>query len=235
MLLLSISDADASILSATLVLLLCVLLYLQHRQASGARREIEAAAADEEAQVQAEQRAQRAAKRGRGAKRELTSLPALLGAIDALKELHTEYKYLEAGELLEQIREEIKLGKHGSTASAQAKQKLESLLHGEHVPQLEKRVATCKEALSALNDAQGWEMVSQKKEMRMFQRWREGNELQVKIEAVLGPSPPIKTADTLMIWREAQLVRATITPRREGGCVRRPGRCAGALRRIACS
>lgn len=73
------------------------------------------------------------------------------------------------------------------------------------MPQLEKRVATCKEALSALNDAQGWEMVSQKKEMRMFQRWREGNELQVKIEAVLGPSPPIKTADTLMIWREAQL------------------------------
>ena len=113
-------------------------------------------------------------------------------------------KYLEADELLEQLREACASGKFGAAATADAKKALDALLQGP-LALLEKRIGTCKDALSALNDDQGWEQVSKKKEMRMFQRWREGNELQVKIEAVLGPDPPVKTADTLIVWREAQL------------------------------
>jgi len=106
-------------------------------------------------------------------------------------------KYLEAGELLEQIRGDIQSGKHGAKATEVATAALDKLLTGD-LSLLEKRVGTSKEALSALNDEQGWELVSKKKEMRMFQRWREGSdmpELQVKIEAVLGPDPPVKTGD----------------------------------------
>lgn len=103
-------------------------------------------------------------------------------------------KYLEAGEYLEQLKAAIGSGKHGNRASMKAKADLEHLL-AHDLCLLEKRVGVCKEALDALNEKADWEFVSSNGDMRMYQRWRAGNELGVKIEAVLGPDPPIRTAD----------------------------------------
>ena len=194
MLLLAVSDATATILALLLFGLLALLLFSAHRTTN----RIEADDAEEKT-------SQRAVRTGSKATPELRSAVDLRCAIDSLKTLYDEYKYIELGELLDAIRADITSCKHGNQATLDAKEKLEALLLSDALPQIEARIRTCKDALAALSDAEGWELVNKKKEMRMFQRWREGNELQVKIEAVLGPDPPVRTADTIIVWREAQL------------------------------
>ena len=194
MLLLAVSDATATILALLLFGLLALLLFSAHRTTN----RIEADDAEEKT-------SQRAVRTGSKATPELRSAVDLRCAIDSLKTLYDEYKYIELGELLDAIRADISSCKHGNQATLDAKEKLEALLLSDTLPQIEARIRTCKDALAALSDAEGWELVNKKKEMRMFQRWREGNELQVKIEAVLGPDPPVRTADTIIVWREAQL------------------------------
>ena len=199
MLLLAVSDATATTLALLLFgLILAPLLFSVHRTTN----RIEADDALDQAEEKATQRSVRIVSK---ATPELKSAVDLRCAIDSLKTLYDEYKYIELGELLDAIRADITSCKHGDQATVDAKEKLEALLLSDALPQIEARIRTCKDALAALSDTEGWELVNNKKEMRMFQRWREGNELQVKIEAVLGPDPPVRTADTIIVWREAQL------------------------------
>jgi hypothetical protein len=199
MLLFAVSDATATTLALLLFgLILAPLLFSVHRTTN----RIEADDALDQAEEKATQRSVRIVSK---ATPELKSAVDLRCAIDSLKTLYDEYKYIELGELLDAIRADITSCKHGNQATVDAKEKLEALLLSDALPQIEARIRTCKDALAALSDTEGWELVNNKKEMRMFQRWREGNELQVKIEAVLGPDPPVRTADTIIVWREAQL------------------------------
>jgi len=199
MLLLAVSDATATTLALLLFgLILAPLLFSVHRTTN----RIEADDALDQAEEKATQRSVRIVSK---ATPELKSAVDLRCAIDSLKTLYDEYKYIVLGELLDAIRADITSCKHGNQATVDAKEKLEALLLSDALPQIEARIRTCKDALAALSDTEGWELVNNKKEMRMFQRWREGNELQVKIEAVLGPDPPVRTADTIIVWREAQL------------------------------
>jgi len=209
MLLYQFNETTSTFIMYTLLsflLAVSLLQRLQHRNAvaGAAARSRAAVIAQQQSEVQAAARARRVRQDAEDPSKEITSLEI---AITELKPLFADYKYIEAGERLGHIRAAIASGEHSRQETQAAQKQLESLLSGE-LAQLEPRVQTCREALAALNDREGdWEAVRQTSDMQMYQQWKDTTTLSVKIEAVLGPHPPVKTADTLMIWREAQLYK----------------------------
>jgi len=206
MLLYQFNETTSTFIMYTLLsflLAVSLLQRLQHRNAvaGAAARSRAAVIAQQQSEVQAAARARRVRQDGDDPKKAITSLNT---AIAELKPLFADYKYIEAGERLSRVRAAIASGEHGRQATQAAQEQLDGLLSGE-LAQLEPRVQTCRDALTALNDREGdWEAVRQTSDMQMYQQWKDATTLSVKIEAVLGPHPPVKTADTLMIWREAQ-------------------------------
>ena len=188
-----LDERSAWVLISACVLFVVVIVRNQKREQ---QRKAAEAAATAAAERQAQRRRSFSAAR---APPELRSLPA---AIEELRTLYTEYKYLECSERLEQIRHALRSAKFGGWATTDGQKRLDTLLGGE-LSQLEARIATCKEAMLALNDEHGWELVKSEADMRMFQRWAEGNNLQVKIEAIVGPNPPVSATDTLVVARGA--------------------------------
>ena len=147
------------------------------------------------------QRKLRRAKRGGGAAR--PAIGSLTGAVDDLKQLRDEYRFLVAGDLLDELRAAIKTSKMGggwgSWGAADAQKQLDALLaDGE----LEQRIKTARGAVRDLSSSDGFELVQEDDKMKVSQRFTDDRMLTVKIEAVIDG---VRPADCLMIWREAAL------------------------------
>ena len=121
-------------------------------------------------------------------------------ALVRLSQLHEDRKFLDAGKLLDALRARLAIAK-GGAARAAATELERMLAAGGACHGLEGKVHISREALTALNDDSGWSFLGESDGARM-QRRDEGDNLLVKIDAVLEGVRPV---DTLKIWREASL------------------------------
>lgn len=147
-----------------------------------------------------------AARLKRGTPRELAKpvINSLSGAVEDLKELKSNYKYMQAGVLLDELRIALSGAESGWVwGAADARRQLDELLAD---GTLEERIATARGAKRDLSSDEGFELVSDEgSPTRVLQRLSDSRHLSCKIEAVLDG---VRPADCIMIWREAALYPA---------------------------
>ena len=197
---LSPESALALPLAASLVFNALLLLALLHRCSSKAPRATKPAAA----QALSPKPAQRPKKQTR----QPPDVSDPVAAVEKLRALNADFKYLEAGELLDALQLALSGDGHGSSATwsigaqwskDEARQQLNELLNSSS---LEERISTARAAVKDLNNDQGFDLIQEDPTMKVLQRLTPDRVLTVKIEAVLeGVSP----AQCIMIWREAAL------------------------------
>jgi hypothetical protein len=182
------------LLAATFLLMRSCRLPRAHRQ----KQQPAPSALEKLAQERREQHVKAGSRSDRAAASLLTG-GSLSANVDRLQALYAEYRYLDAGAVLDELREALK-GQRGSRDAANAEQKLVAALADGSI---EKRVALCRTALENLTNDDGWKFAKEDAVMRMHSRFREEDRtLSVKIDAVL---EGVRPSDTLMIWREAAL------------------------------
>ena len=187
-------------LAASLVFNALLLLALLHRCSSKAPRATKPATA----QALSPKPAQRPKKQTR----QPPDVSDPVAAVEKLRALNADFKYLEAGELLDALQLALSGDGHGSSATwsigaqwskDEARQQLNELLNSSS---LEERISTARAAVKDLNNDQGFDLIQEDPTMKVLQRLTPDRVLTVKIEAVLeGVSP----AQCIMIWREAAL------------------------------
>ena len=119
---------------------------------------------------QQQRRPPAAATRRVAASQPLAPITSFTDAIAELRAHYEEYRYIEAGALLDRLRMSLKAA-GASTAAAEAGQQLQALLAS---GQLEARAAECHEALAALRDDEGWSAISSGESYEMARRDRPG-------------------------------------------------------------
>ena len=124
-------------------------------------------------------------------------------AVEELRLLQAAYRYIEAGELLDQLRSELARedGNGGREIAeiAEATRSLQSLLAD---GALEERISISRGAIQDLNSDDGFTLVSSDASMRVLQRMTSERLLTVKIEGIL---EDVRPSDCMLIWREVEL------------------------------
>ncbi len=186
--------------AAALILVFALVLRHYRRQL----RALQLDQADAELRASAERRRRRGASGGSAAgAAPPPPIRSLDDAIDELRAHFAEYRVLEAGELLERLREAI-ADKGGSRATA-ASRRLDALLAPDgELGALPSRDRECRAALAAFNDDEGWRPVSSPGGTRMARRDTPGM-LEVRIETVMANLTPL---DAICVLREGGLYDA---------------------------
>lgn len=178
-----------------LLLLLLLLVNLKRRRAATPGR---ATTTAEAAKLEAEL-ATAKQKRKSGAN-DRPPIKSLKHAVEELRGLQVAYRYIEAGELLDQLRSELaRTDVHGGREIAEATRSLQSLLAG---GAFEERISISRGAISDLNSDDGFTLVSSDASMRVLQRMTSERLLSVKIEGIL---KGVRPSDCMLIWREVEL------------------------------
>ena len=131
----------------------------------------------------------------------LEPIESLAATVEQIRAYAEDYKYFNAGELLDALREALdkrRSSPFDSDVKAATKQLDALLSDGE----LEKRIKTVRQASRELNSDEGFEICKEDATMRMGKRLAADSTFTVKIEAVL---EGVRPADTLFLWREAHL------------------------------
>ena len=176
------------------------LLLIVLRRLAGARRRATAPKGNSTLATAATRR--NAARPGRSAAASRAPIASLTAAVEQIQAYADEFKYFDAGALLDELRAALdsrrdSVFEGGEVKAAEAR--LDELLAD---GLLEKRVATVRRASGELNSDDGFEFVKEDEDMRMFTRVTSDRVLTVKIEAIL---EGVRPADTLFLWREAHL------------------------------
>ena len=119
--------------------------------------------------------------------------------VDEIRRKFAAFQYLEAGELVDELRRQLAGGPRGPEAVAAARE-LTRLVAEE--PRLEERVAIARQALVDLTgDGSEW-IVDRDDEIRMQHKMDAERYFSVRVESVL---EGVRPADCLSIWREVSL------------------------------
>jgi hypothetical protein len=132
-------------------------------------------------------------------------LPAHLGAaLDRLLRLSKDYQWIQAGALLERIAQAIRSAPPADADVVVASERLKvALAPGGPLARVRARSVECASVLQNLNSDGGWTPSTDKDGVRVQYR-RSPTTLTVKIDALV---EGVRPADTLYVWRAAELYR----------------------------